>query len=159
MVALIAIFIAMSIFFAVIFGGMIVLIIVLAKENKNNIEKISTLEKFVQLATERGWNTEQTEIGELPNNARGIKAQAPYCNVYYVKTSPIEANKLYEIIKQDFRKAANDAMTWPIEIESNVVDKYYFKHNGYPAGLYGPRCDDSYGYCNRRIFFCKPAFG
>ena len=130
MVALIAIFIAMSIFFAVIFGGMIVLIIFLIKENKNNIEKIPTLEKFVQLAAERGWNTEQTAIGELPNNARGIKAQAPYFNAYYVKTSPIEANKLYEIIKQDFRKAANNEITWPIEIESNVVDKYYFKHNG-----------------------------
>ena len=130
MVALIAIFIAMSIFFAITLGGIIVLIIVLVKENKNNIEKIPTLEKFVQLATERDWNTEQTVIGELPNNARGIKAQAPYCNVYYVKASPIEANKLYETIKQDFRKAANNEMTWPVEIESNVVDKYYFKHNG-----------------------------
>lgn len=117
MAALIAIFIAMAIFFAVIFGGMIVLIIFLVKENKNNIEKIPTLEKFVQLATERGWNTEQTAIGELPNNARGIKAQAPYCNVYYVKTSPIEANKLYEIIKQDFRKAANNEMTWLLRLK------------------------------------------
>ena len=130
MAALIVIFITIAIFSAITFGGLIVLVICLAKENQGNIEKIPAPEKFVQLATERGWNTEQTAIGELPNNARGIKAQAPYFNAYYVKTSPIEANKLYEIIKQDFRKAANNEMTWPVEIESNVVDKYYFKHNG-----------------------------
>lgn len=131
MTALLVLLITIIIFAAVTIPGIIILVI-LAIQDKH-ISKITTVpapEKFVQLAAERGWNTEQTEIGELPNNARGIKTQAPYFNVYYIKTSPIEANKLYEIIKQDFRKAANNEMTWPIEIESNVIDKYYFKHNG-----------------------------
>lgn len=130
MTALLVLLITIIIFAAVTIPG-IVIVVILAIQDKH-ISKITTVpapEKFVQLATERGWNTEQTEIGELPNNARGIKAQSPHFNAYYVKAAPIEANKLYEVIKQDFRKAANNEMTWPIEIESNVVDKYYFKHN------------------------------